>query len=145
MRSRHRARRAFTLIEVIVIVIIIGVIAAVIAPRLLSRVGSSKQSVAAANAATLAGQLKLFALDFGMPEEGSSITVLWERPGGIDEDTWRQKGGPFVDNADTLIDPWGRQYVLIIPGQKNVDFDVVSYGKDGQPGGTGEDQDIIKP
>ena len=43
------------------------------------------------------------------------------------------------------MDPWGREFILKVPGEVNVDFDVVSYGADGQPGGTGEDQDVVAP
>ena len=135
------ARRAFTIIEVIVIVVILGVIAALIAPRLFSRVGQSKQAVANANAASLANSMKTFMIDHGKPEAGASISILWERPANIAEDKWE----PYVDNADALKDPWDRPFLLVIPGTKNVDFDIVSYGADGQPGGTGEDADVIKP
>lgn len=135
------ARRAFTIIEVIVIVVILGVIAALIAPRLFSRVGQSKQAVAAANAASLANQVRLFLADHGKPEAGASISILWERPANIAEDKWQ----PYVENADALKDPWERPFMLVIPGTKNVDFDIVSYGADGQPGGAGEDADVIKP
>lgn len=139
--TRQRAaRRAFTIIEVIVIVVILGVIAAVIAPRLLSRVGQSKQAVAQSNAASLATAMKLFIADCGAPEAGASITVLTERPSSADESAWK---GPYVDNADALKDPWGNLFILVIPGQVNADFDIVSFGKDGQPGGDGENADIV--
>lgn len=141
--DKHRttpARTGFTIIEVIVIVVILGILAAVIAPRILGRVGQSKQSVAAANAASLASSLKLFILDNGTPESGSSIEILWTRPGTIEESAWK---GPYVDSADALKDPWGNLFVLRIPGEVSVDFDVVSYGADGQPGGDGENKDIV--
>lgn len=139
-RRRHHPRRAFTIIEVIVIVVILGVIAAVIAPRLISRVGQSKRAVAQSNAASLATAMKTFAIDCGMPESGSGISVLWERPANVEESKWH---GPYVDNVDALKDPWGNEFILIIPGQFNADFDVVSYGADGQPGGDGENADIV--
>ncbi len=137
---RTGARAGFTLTEAIVVIVILGVLAAVIAPRIIGRVGQSKQSVAAANAASLANAMHSFALDNGMPEAGASITVLWERPGNIEESAWK---GPYVNSADELKDPWGNFYVLRIPGEVNADFDIVSYGRDGQPGGQGEDADIV--
>lgn len=121
------------------VVVILGVLAALIAPRLLGRVGQSKQSVAKANAATLATQVKLFIADHGMPESGSSIDILFNRPSNIEEANW----GPYVDSPEALKDPWGNLYVLRIPGEVNVDFDIVSYGADGQPGGEGENADIV--
>ncbi|MCG3123488.1 MAG: Type II secretion system protein G [Phycisphaerales bacterium] len=141
---RDRSRPGFTIIEVIVIVVILGVIAAVIGPRLIGRIGQSKQAVAKANAASLANQIKLFSADFGPPEAGTPITILWEKPGNIEDSAWAGKG-PYVNNAQELLDPWGNQYVLRIPGEKNVDFDVISYGADGQPGGDGENADVIAP
>ncbi|MDX2146252.1 MAG: type II secretion system major pseudopilin GspG [Planctomycetota bacterium] len=140
-RARSTRRPAFTIIEIIVVVIIIGVIAAVIAPRLIGRVGQSKQSVAKVNATSLANAVKSFMLDHGKPETGATINILWERPSSVEESKWE----PYVDNADALLDPWGKPYVLLFPGQKNVDFDVISYGRDGQPGGEGEDADVIAP
>lgn len=138
---RRGRRRGFTIIEVIVMVVILGVLAAVIAPRLLSRVGQSKQAVAASNAASLANAVRLFFADHGKPEAGATITILWERPATVAEAAW----DPYVESAGALIDPWGKPFILRVPGEKNVDFDVVSYGADGQPGGTGEDADVVKP
>jgi general secretion pathway protein G len=140
--ARSRSfRPGFTIIEVIVIVVILGVIAAIIAPRLLSRIGQSKQSVAKANASSLATAMKLFAADHGgVPEPGSTIDILWEKPANV-QGEWH----PGVDNAEALVDPWGRKFMLVIPGEKNIDFDIVSYGSDGQPGGEGEAADIRAP
>lgn len=132
-------RRGFTIMEVIVVVVIIGVLAAVIAPRLLSRVGTSKTAVARSNAEAVATAMKLYIGDCGKPDSGESIDVLWEKPSSVQEGVWK---GPYVDNRDALKDPWGRDYVLAIPGEHNVDFDIVSYGKDGNPGGEDEDQDV---
>lgn len=142
IRSNRRSlRSAFTIIEVIVIVTIIGIIAAVVAPRLFSRIGQSKQTVAKSNAAALANAMRLFMTDHGKPEAGATIHILLERPSDIDESKWQ----PYVENKEALVDPWGREFVLVIPPQKNADFDIVSYGKDGNPGGSGEDADIIVP
>ena len=145
MNTRRTARphnRAFTIIEVIVIIVIIGVIAAVVAPRLIQRIGQSKVSMAASNAAALATAMNTYFADCGTPEPGATIDILMERPSGVDESKWK---GPYVQNKDMLLDPWGHKFELLIPGKKNVDFDIVSYGLDGQPGGEGENEDIVKP
>jgi general secretion pathway protein G len=68
--------------------------------------------------------------------------ALWEKPGGLDEGQWK---GPYVDSIDQLKDPWGALFVLVVPGRKNVDFDIVSYGADKAPGGDGDNADITKP
>lgn len=139
---RTPRRHAFTIVEIIVVIVIIGVIAAVIAPRLFSRIGTSKQAVAESNAQALAKQVELFRMDHGMPESGATIDILFERPSNVPEERWE----PYVRNADELLDPWGNKFILVIPGQKNTfDFDIVSYGADAKPGGTAENADIIKP
>jgi general secretion pathway protein G len=139
-RAPFRRRRAFTLMEAIVVIVIIGVLAAVVAPRLLGRIGQSRTATAKSNAAALASAMRSYQIDCGLPESGATIGVLYERPGGVEEGKWK---GPYVDNVDDLKDPWGREYILRIPGEHNVDFDIVSFGKDGQPGGEDEDADVV--
>ncbi len=131
----------FTIVEIIVVIVIIGVIAAMIGPRLISRIGQSKKAVAKSNAAGLANAVKLFMVDHGTLESGATMDILWSRPADVDESAWE----PYIDSKEDLLDPWGRGFVLVIPGEKNFDFDIVSYGRDGKPGGEGEDGDIIKP
>lgn len=139
-RVRTRGIRGFTLIEALVVVVILGVLAAVIAPRIIQRVGQSKQGTAASNAAVLSQALNTYRIDHGEPPQGATIDILWEQ-GDVPDDKWQ----PYVQSADALLDPWGNKFILVIPGQKNVDFDVVSYGADGKPGGDGENADIVKP
>lgn len=144
MKTKNRAtRRAFTLVEIIVVIVILGVLATLIAPRLLNRIGQSKAAVATSNAASLANATRLMLADCGgrMPE-GATILALWEKPGGLDEGQWK---GPYVDSREQLKDPWGEMFILVVPGRKNIDFDIVSYGADKKPGGEGDDADIVKP
>ncbi|MBX3403691.1 MAG: type II secretion system major pseudopilin GspG [Phycisphaeraceae bacterium] len=144
MKTKNRAtRRAFTLVEIIVVIVILGVLATLIAPRLLNRIGQSKAAVATSNAANLANATRLMLADCGgrMPE-GATILALWEKPGGLEEGQWK---GPYVDSREQLKDPWGEMFILVVPGRKNIDFDIVSYGADKKPGGDGDDADIVKP
>lgn len=134
-RRRSRSGRAFTIIEIVVVVVIIGILAAVIAPRIFGRVGQAKQSVAASNAAAIANAVRLYMTD----NEG-------RLPQGVPLEQMLMGGATkYMDNADQLIDPWGNPFVLIVPGRKNADFDVVSYGADKREGGEGDDKDIVKP
>lgn len=134
-RRDQRAYRGFTLIEVIVVIVIIGILAAMIGPRLFGRVGQSRQAAAANNAAAIASAIRLYHTDAGSFPD--TINAIAAKSSLV--------GSPYVDNAGQLNDPWGRLFVLKVPGQKNVDFDVISYGADGKPGGEGEDADVIKP
>ncbi|GAB4543772.1 MAG: type II secretion system major pseudopilin GspG [Phycisphaerales bacterium] len=139
---RRTARRGFTLVEAIVIIVILGIIAAVIAPRLFQNIGGARTGVAESNASSLVTATKNLLVDHGLSED-YTIRALLEPPPGVSEDEYR---GPYVDNEQALLDPWGNEFELIIPSQNgNADFDIVSYGRDGAPGGEGEDADIIKP
>lgn len=140
-RGGSSARRGFTLVEVIVIVTILAVIAGVVATRLVGAIGQSKSRMATSNAASLYSALERFQAEHRRLQSGDTIDVLWERPGDISSEAWE----PYVKNADELNDPWGKRYMLRVPGEKNpYDFDVVSYGADGQPGGEGENKDIVR-
>ena len=133
------ARSGFTLIEMIVVVIIIAVLATTIGPSLWSKIGTSKQAVAANNAAAIVTALNLYLADYGTLPEPGNLSVLCTKPSGPEGKP------PPLENCDMLKDPWGRQFILVLPGVKNNTFDLVSYGRDGVVGGTGEDADIIKP
>jgi len=138
----RNARAGFTLVEAIVVIVILGILATVIAPRLIGRVGQSKHSVAVANAASLASAVNSFMSETSKKPDGTSLEFLIKRPNDVDATVWH---GPYVSNADMLKDPWGRPYILKIPPEKNADFDILSYGADGKPGGKDEDADIVKP
>jgi general secretion pathway protein G len=127
----RRARRAFTLIEIIVVVTIIALLAALIVPRIWQRVGQAKTTVARQKATEIAKQLQLYLVDNGwstVPED-LDLNVLATGP------------SPYLKSKD-LIDPWARPFALAVPGTVNPDFDVYSYGADGQSGGEGENADI---
>jgi len=130
---RKQRRGGFTLLEIIVVVTIIALLAALVAPRLLGNVGRSKQKIAKAEVASIAQQISLWMLDNGYskPPNDFELQVLLE---GDD---------PYLAKQDDLLDPWGRQYIVRIPGEENPDFDVISYGADGEPGGEGEDADVV--
>lgn len=131
-RDRRIVRRAFTLLEVIVVVTIIALLAALIAPRLLGNIGRSKQRIAEAETASLAQQVQLW-----MANNGYS-----KLPDDFELDALLEGDDPYLKKRDDLLDPWGNAYVLIVPGERNVDFDIVSYGANGQPDGEGEDADV---
>jgi len=135
-----RTARAFSLTEVLIAIVIIGILAAVVVPRLLGRIGQSKVASAESSIASLTTAMRGYMMDCGSPEPGAGLEILWERPASVSETAWK---GPYVENPDALIDPWGNRYELVIPPQHNADFDIVSYGADGQPGGEGENEDVI--
>jgi general secretion pathway protein G len=131
--ARPSHRRAFSLIEVIVAVMIVALLAALVVPRFAGLLRSSTRRTAQIEVNALHRQVDLFMIQ----QSGGSLPddfMLEELAEGED---------PFLNSTDDLVDPWNNPYVIVIPGDYNLDFDVVSYGKDGQPGGETEAEDVI--
>jgi len=130
------AERGFTLLELLVVIVIIGLLAGYVAPKYFAQVGKSEVQVARAQIDALEKALDQYRLDtrhYPSPEQG--LKALVERPGN--EAQWN---GPYL-RKDIPLDPWGRPYIYRVPGSK-AEFELISYGKDGRPGGNGEDADI---
>lgn len=126
----------FTLLELLVVMVIIGLLAGLVAPRYFGQVGKSQVKVAAAQIDALDKALVQFRLDtdrFPTTEEG--LAVLNDAPGDVVG--W---AGPYLKKS-VPMDPWGRPYVYAEPGEHG-DFDLLSLGKDGRPGGAAENADI---
>jgi general secretion pathway protein G len=126
----------FTLLELLVVVAIIGLLAGYVAPRYFGQVGKSEVSAAKAQLDALEKSLDQYRLDTGhYPSNELGLNALVQKP--PNEPKW---SGPYLRKA-VPTDPWGKPYIYKIPGEKG-DYDLLSYGKDGQPGGTGEDADL---
>lgn len=135
-RAAQTQVRGFTLIELLVVVAIIGLLAGYVAPRYFGQIGRSEVNAAKAQIDALEKALDQYRLDTGRyPATELGLNALVQRP--ANEPKWN---GPYLKKAVPL-DPWGKPYVYKSPGERG-DFDIVSYGKDGQPGGSGENADI---
>jgi general secretion pathway protein G len=133
---RIRQNVGFTLLELLVVIVIIGLLASFVAPRYFSQVGKSEVKVARAQIDALEKALDQYRLDTGhYPAAEAGLNALVARP--ANEQKW---DGPYLRKA-VPPDPWGNAYVYRIPGEHG-EYDLVSYGKDGQPGGSGEAGDI---
>ena len=136
-RRPSHAARGFTLLELLVVMVIIGLLAGFVAPRYFSQVGKSQVKAARAQIDALDKALEQFRLDAGrLPTTEEGLAALNAAPPNLTG--W---AGPYLKKA-VPADPWGHAYVYAAPGTHNNDFDLSSLGKDGRPGGTGEDADV---
>jgi general secretion pathway protein G len=138
MNQKHNPRAGVTLIEMLVVVVIIAVFAAVVAPRLLNqgdkaRVVAAKQQIE--NFQLALGQYHLDTGGYPTTEQG--LNALRVQPSGVEQ--WH---GPYLQK-DVANDPWSHPYVYKFPGDHGDEPDVLSYGADGQPGGSDLNSDVV--
>ncbi|PKB24241.1 type II secretion system major pseudopilin GspG [Janthinobacterium sp. 64] len=132
-----RAARGFTLLELLVVIVIIGLLAAYVGPKYFAQLGKSEVTVAKAQIEAFEKSLDTYRLDVGRypsTEEGLGALLVAPPAAGT---RWN---GPYLKKAVPL-DPWGHAYQYRAPGSKG-EYDIVSMGKDGQPGGSGDNADI---
>ena len=134
--ERH-GERGFTLVEILVVITIIGLIMGLVGPRVLVYLGESKAKAAKIQIESFGSALDLYYLDNGRyPTSSEGLAALVQRSGN--SRTWN---GPYLKGSVVPTDPWGQAYVYRSPGEHG-SYDVVSYGADGQEGGTGTSADI---
>ncbi len=135
MYPRH-TRRGFTLIELMIVVVILGMLATIMMPKILSKPEQARRVKAQADIHSLQQALALFKTDTGrFPTTSEGLEALVNNPGikGYSSDG-------YLDSLQT--DPWGNRYIYISPGIHSKDYDLESYGKDGEDGGVDDDADI---
>lgn len=135
--TRFSARiSGFTLLELLVVMVIIGMLASFVAPKFFAQIGKSQTKTARAQIDALEKSLDQYRLDIGRyPTTEQGLGALNERPAG--EIKW---SGPYLKKS-VPMDPWSHAYIYKNPGEHG-EYDLLSYGKDGQPGGTDEAEDI---
>jgi general secretion pathway protein G len=147
MRKRKKTNvcrdpRGFTLLEILIVITILGILASLVAVKLMDRPGEARALKAQMDIQTLETALKLYKLDNAFyPTTEQSLMGLVEQPTtGRIPTKWREGG--YLEKGVLPKDPWGNDYLYLSPGVHNRDFDLWSYGADGEEGGEGEEADV---
>jgi general secretion pathway protein G len=140
-KNRERRQRCgedgFTLVEMLVVISIIGLIMGLVGPRVLNYLSESKVKAARIQLQSFGSALDLFYLDAGrFPSSSEGLAALVQRMPGVS--AWN---GPYVKGGNLPNDPWNHPYLYRSPGE-HAPYDIISYGSDGQEGGTGTAADI---
>jgi general secretion pathway protein G len=134
---RARRQRGFTLVEMLVVITIIGLVMSLVGPRVLNYLGESKVKAARIQIQSFSSALDLFYLDAGRyPSSAEGLGALVKPTAGLT--AWN---GPYLKGGAVPNDPWGKPYVYRSPGERSA-YEILSYGADGQEGGTGTAADI---
>jgi general secretion pathway protein G len=135
---RRKSERGVTLIEMLVVIMIIGMIASLVAVNVIRQGESAKRTAARAQISTFMNALGIYKLDTGVyPSTSQGLQALREKAGDLPN--W---AGPYL-GKEVPVDPWGRPYDYKYPGDHGEEPDVISLGADGQPGGDGNNADIV--
>ncbi len=138
MKKRRRSQAGVTLIEMMVVVTIIALFAALVLPKMMNQADRAKVTKAKADINGFETALGSYKLDTGVfPTTEQGLQALRVQPEGVEN--WQ---GPYLQK-DIGTDPWNHAYAYHYPGDHGDEPDIISYGRDGQPGGDGYDADIV--
>lgn len=139
VRSVRQTQAGFTLIEIMVVITILAILSVLVVPKLVGRTDEAKRVAAKVQIKNIEEALQMYKLDNSVyPSTEQGLDALVHKPSvGQVPKNWREGGYlPKVPG-----DPWGNPFVYVSPGTHG-DFDLVSYGADGENGGEGKSADI---
>lgn len=136
-RNRQNRQRGFTLVELLVVLAILALLAGLVGPQVLNQLGGAKSQSAQVQIRDLEQALEIYHLDVGrFPNSEEGLQALVRQPSGVSG--WN---GPYLRRGELPEDPWGNEYEYRFPGEEG-QYDIISYGADGTPGGEGESADV---
>ncbi len=135
MMYKVKKNQGFTLIELLIVMAIIGMLAAIVGPTLFKKFGGAQRDATAAQISGFDQALSAYRLDVGKYPD--SLEAL------IKSDSSKRWKGPYLQKQSIPKDPWGNDYQYRKPGKHNNDYDLFSFGADGQEGGEGDNADIV--
>jgi general secretion pathway protein G len=136
-------RSGFTLVELLVVVLIISILATYVGVNIAREPGKARKTAAIAQIKTLKAALEMYRMEQGrLPTQQQGLNALCEKPTLAPVPEIYPADG-YLESRKVPLDPWGHEYVYLVPGPKGTSFDILSYGADGQENGVGEDADLL--
>lgn len=137
LNSTAAAIQGFTLLELLVVMVIIGLLAGYVGPKYFEQIGKSETKTARAQIDSLGKALDQYRIDVGQyPSTEQGLVALNKSP--TNDPKW---AGPYL-KKNVPNDPWNKPYLYKSPGEHG-DFDLYTWGKDGQLGGVKESEDVL--
>lgn len=138
----NRKQRGFTLIEILVVVLIITILAGIVGVSVLRHPGEAKVTAAKLQIKNFKGALQLYRMEQNRyPSQEQGLAALCFKP-EIAPIPAKYPLEGYLDSRKLPKDPWNRDYLYLLPGRNNETYEIISYGSDGEPGGTGEAADL---
>lgn len=135
----RKSQYGFTLIEIMVVVVILAVLGALVVPKILENVDKARVTRAQSDVRAIQTALDLYRLDnFKYPTTEQGLLALVKQP--VDPTITNYRSGGYLPALPK--DPWNKPYQYVSPGADGRDYEIVSFGRDGKPGGEGYDADI---
>ncbi len=140
--SARRARGGFTLVEILVVIAIISLLAGVVLLNVAPQMGLGSQAAAKSQIQVFSSAIDTYRMAHGRyPTQQQGLEALVRKPSQEPVPENYPDGG-YLNGRNIPLDPWKRPYVYLCPGRQNEPFEILSYGADGEPGGSGGDADL---
>jgi len=142
MKRKDMRRAGFSFIEIIVVMVIIAILAGVVTVNVLHKPAEAKISAAKMQLQQLRTAVEMYAAEQGhVPTQEQGLEALVHKT-PLPPVPERYPQGGYLNSGSVPQDPWKHPYVYLVPGRSNETFEIISYGSDGEPGGTGDAADL---